>query len=65
MLLSLVPAGGHIVTTSDCYWRTRQFMQQFLPKMNIGVSVIKPNDFAALKEALDAHNVTLFFRLGF
>lgn len=26
MLLSLVPAGGHIVTTSDCYWRTRQFM---------------------------------------
>lgn len=61
MLLSLVPAGGHIVTTSDCYWRTRQFMQQFLPKMNIGVSVIKPNDFTALKEALDAHNVTLFF----
>ena len=23
MLLSLVPASGHIVTTSDCYWRTR------------------------------------------
>jgi cystathionine gamma-synthase len=23
MLLSLVPANGHIVTTSDCYWRTR------------------------------------------
>ncbi len=61
MLLSLVPAGGHIVTTSDCYWRTRQFMQNFLPKMNIGVSVIKPNDLVALQEALDKHNVTLFF----
>lgn len=61
MLLSLVPAGGHIVTTSDCYWRTRQFMQQFLPKMNIGVTVIKPNDLVALQEALDAHTVTLFF----
>jgi cystathionine beta-lyase/cystathionine gamma-synthase len=61
MLLSLVPAGGHIVTTSDCYWRTRQFMQNFLPKMNIGVSVIKPNDLEALQLELKAHNVTLFF----
>jgi cystathionine gamma-synthase len=49
MLLSLVPAGGHIITTSDCYWRTRQFMQNFLPKMRIGVSVIAPNDFTALQ----------------
>ncbi|KXZ43373.1 hypothetical protein GPECTOR_92g596 [Gonium pectorale] len=61
MLLSLVPSGGHIVTTSDCYWRTRQFMQNFLPKMNVGVSVIKPNDLEALQQALDSHNVTLFF----
>jgi cystathionine gamma-synthase len=61
MLLSLVPAGGHIITTSDCYWRTRQFMQNFLPKMNIGVSVIAPNDFGALQQALDSHNATLFF----
>eukprot|EP00955_Chlamydomonas_euryale_P117397 366471-Chlamydomonas_euryale.AAC.4 len=36
MLLALVPANGHIVTTSDCYWRTRQFMINFLPKMNVG-----------------------------
>jgi cystathionine gamma-synthase len=61
MLLSLVPAGGHIITTSDCYWRTRQFMQNFLPKMNIGVSVIAPNDFGALQQALDSHNAALFF----
>ncbi|KAG2495311.1 hypothetical protein HYH03_006583 [Edaphochlamys debaryana] len=61
MLLSLVPPGGHIVTTSDCYWRTRQFMQNFLPKMNIGVSVIKPNDMESLKQALDTYNVSLFF----
>lgn len=61
MLLSLVPAGGHIVTTSDCYWRTRQFMQNFLPKMNIGVSVIAPNDLVALEDALNKCKVTLFF----
>ena len=32
MLLALVPAGGHIVTTTDCYRRTRQFVQTFMPK---------------------------------
>ena len=37
----------------------RQFMQNFLPKMNIGVSVIKPNDFAALNKALDEHKVSV------
>ena len=39
----------------------RQFMQNFLPKMNIGVSVIKPNDFTALNEALDKHKVRGWF----
>lgn len=35
LLLALVPAGGHIVTTTDCYRRTRQFIQTLLPKMGI------------------------------
>ena len=39
MLLALVPAGGHIVTTTDCYRRTRQFIQTVLPKMSITVSL--------------------------
>jgi len=37
MLLALVPEGGHIVTTTDCYRRTRQFIQTMLPKMGISV----------------------------
>ena len=37
MLLALVPAGGHIITTTDCYRRTRQFIQTMLPKMGITV----------------------------
>lgn len=37
MLLALVPAGGHIVTTTDCYRKTRIFMETFLPKMGITV----------------------------
>lgn len=61
MLLALVPAGGHIVTTTDCYRRTRQFIQTVLPKMGITATVIDPADLGALERALEEHNVSLFF----
>ncbi|KAL3693219.1 hypothetical protein R1sor_006870 [Riccia sorocarpa] len=61
MLLALVPAGGHIVTTTDCYRRTRQFIQTVLPKMGITTTVIDPSDIASLERALDQHSVSLFF----
>ena len=61
MLLALVPAGGHLVTTTDCYRRTRQFIQTVLPKMGITATVIEPSDLAGLKAALDAHDCALFF----
>jgi cystathionine gamma-synthase len=37
MMLALVPQNGHIVTTTDCYRRTRQFILTVLPKMGITV----------------------------
>lgn len=61
MLLALVPAGGHIVTTTDCYRRTRQFIQTLLPKMGISTTVIDPADLGALENALNTHEVSLFF----
>lgn len=61
MLLAVVPAGGHIVTTTDCYRRTRQFIQTVLPKMGITTTVIDPSDMGALERALDSHKVSLFF----
>ena len=61
MLLALVPAGGHIVTTTDCYRRTRQFIQTFLPKMNISATVLEPDDIEGLKKALEEHDVSLYF----
>lgn len=61
MLLALVPAGGHIVTTTDCYRRTRQFIQTLLPKMGISTTVIDPADLGALEAALEKHDVSLFF----
>jgi cystathionine gamma-synthase len=58
MLLALVPAGGHIVTTTDCYRRTRQFIQTVLPKMGITATVIDPADLPALERALEEHTVS-------
>lgn len=61
MLLALVPAGGHIVTTTDCYRRTRQFIQTMLPKMGITTTVIDPADMSSLEKALNENEVSLFF----
>eukprot|EP00252_Welwitschia_mirabilis_P017846 TRINITY_DN3972_c0_g1_i1.p1 TRINITY_DN3972_c0_g1~~TRINITY_DN3972_c0_g1_i1.p1 ORF type:complete len:496 (-),score=22.61 TRINITY_DN3972_c0_g1_i1:425-1912(-) len=61
MMLALVPAGGHIITTTDCYRRTRQFIQTILPKMGITATVIDPSDIQSLEIALEQNNVSLFF----
>lgn len=61
MMMALVPAGGHIITTTDCYRKTRIFIQTILPKMGISATVIDPADMESLKSALDEHNVSLFF----
>ncbi|MQL87009.1 hypothetical protein Taro_019543 [Colocasia esculenta] len=61
MLQALVPRGGHIVTTTDCYRKTRIFIQNELPKMDISATVIDPADMDSLERALDQNNVSLFF----
>ncbi|KAL2552283.1 Cystathionine gamma-synthase 1 [Forsythia ovata] len=61
MLMALVPAGGHIVTTTDCYRKTRIFIETVLPKMGITATVIDPADIGALESALEKNKVTLFF----
>ncbi|OAY56831.1 hypothetical protein MANES_02G048100v8 [Manihot esculenta] len=61
MLMALVPAGGHLVTTTDCYRKTRIFIETILPKMGITATVIDPADVEALESALEKHNVSLFF----
>ncbi|KAL6518944.1 cAMP-dependent protein kinase regulatory subunit Cgs1 [Orobanche hederae] len=62
MLLALVPAGGHIVTTTDCYRKTRIFIETFLSKMvDHRATVIDFADIEGLESALEKNNVTLFF----
>ncbi|XP_058086146.1 cystathionine gamma-synthase 1, chloroplastic [Magnolia sinica] len=61
LMMALVPAGGHLVTTTDCYRKTRIFIETILPNMGITATVIDPADVDSLKSALDQHNVSLFF----
>ncbi|TKY65160.1 Cystathionine gamma-synthase 1 [Spatholobus suberectus] len=61
LLMALIPAGGHLVTTTDCYRKTRIFIETVLPKMGIMTTVIDPADVGALESALEQHNVSLFF----
>ncbi len=58
--LALLPRGGHLVVTNDCYRRTRQFIQQILTKLDVEATVIPPADTAALKDAL-RDETTCFF----
>mmetsp|Transcript_1533 Transcript_1533/g.4640 ORF Transcript_1533/g.4640 Transcript_1533/m.4640 type:complete len:506 (+) Transcript_1533:151-1668(+) len=61
MLLSLVPENGHIVVTTDCYRRTRQFIRTLLPKMGIRATVIDPADIESLERILETEGADLFF----
>ena len=58
--LALLPAGGHMVTTSDCYRRTRQFCDEYLAKLGVETTVIEPSDTKKLADAL-RDDTTLFF----
>lgn len=58
--LALLPRGGHVVVTNDCYRRTRQFMSQYLSKLDVEVTVIEPADTIALKDAIREETVLFF-----
>ena len=60
LLLALLPRDGHLVTTHDCYRRTRQFIQTLLPKLGIRTTVVDPADHEGLERALEA-GASLFF----
>ncbi|KAH9614232.1 hypothetical protein KSS87_022589 [Heliosperma pusillum] len=59
MMIALVPKGGHIVTTTDCYRKTRMFIEKTLPTMQITATVIDPADVEGLKTALEENNVSV------
>ena len=52
LFLALLPKGGHLVVTSDCYRRTRQFIEQYLVKLDVEHTVIDPSDTKQLADAI-------------
>lgn len=61
LLLALIPQNGHIVTTTDCYRRTRQFVRTIMPKMGVRTTVIDPADVESLRSIFETQGADLFF----
>ena len=60
LFFALLPAGSHLVVTSDCYRRTRQFIRDYLMRMGVETTVIDPADTKQLENAL-RDETALFF----
>src|SRR2546426_9527537 len=51
-LFAMLSRGGHVVVTDDSYRRTRQFLNQTLPRYGIEVSTVPAGDYEALEDAI-------------
>jgi cystathionine gamma-synthase len=60
IFLALLPRDSHLVITSDCYRRTRQFIRDYLTKLGVETTVIEPADTKQLADAL-RDNTEIFF----
>ena len=58
--LALLPENVHLIVTSDCYRRTRQFINEYLGRLGVETTVIAPGNTAAFEAAI-RDNTTLFF----
>jgi cystathionine gamma-synthase len=52
VLLSMLPAGSHIVLTDDCYRRTRQFVRTMLARLGVEHSIVPACDYDAIEAAI-------------
>jgi cystathionine gamma-synthase len=60
LFLALLPPGSHLVVTSDCYRRTRQFIRQFLTRFSVETTVIDPADVRQLAGAIRPETALFF-----
>jgi len=61
LFLALLPKDGHLIVTSDCYRRTRQFIEEYLTKLGVETTIIEPSDTKQLAEAIQPGRTRLFF----
>jgi cystathionine gamma-synthase len=51
-MFAMLRSGQHIVMTSDCYRRTRQFVLTVLSKFGVEATVVEPGDYEAIEAAI-------------
>lgn len=51
-MLAMLRQGHHVVMTSDCYRRTRQFVGNTLAKFGVESTLVEPGDYEALEAAI-------------
>jgi len=61
MLLALLTPGSHLIITNDCYRRTRQFITEFFPRIDVTYSVLDPADLVSLEKIASTKKATLYF----
>lgn len=52
LLLAMLSPGDHVVLTSDCYRRTRQFVTTTLHRYGIQHTLVEPTDYTAIEAAV-------------
>lgn len=60
MMMALLPPGSRVITTTDCYRRTRQFLNTVIDKMGVQNVVIPPGDLDALEREVKG-GAAMFF----
>ena len=51
-LLAMLRSGDHVVMTDDCYRRTRQFVGNTLGKFGVESTLVPPDDYEAIDDAI-------------
>ncbi len=59
-LLSLLSAGDHAIFVRDCYRRTREFAQKFLPRWGIETTLLPVDQLTALPDAICPNTKLIF-----
>jgi cystathionine gamma-synthase len=58
--LAMLEKDSHLIVTSDCYRRTRQFIKDYLGRMGVETTVIEPGNLAQFEKAI-RKDTSIFF----
>ncbi|HOT90721.1 MAG TPA: aminotransferase class I/II-fold pyridoxal phosphate-dependent enzyme [Anaerolineae bacterium] len=58
--LALLAAGDHVIVVADCYRRTREFAEKFLPRWGVETTLVPVDDLQALTAAIRPNTRLIF-----